>query len=146
LQDTQRVRTYWSTTNHFQTYVWLLCCYSNTTAIRICIYQIRCTYLLTLWSTVLLEKLTGFAANQEIHRILWNNPKVHHKWPPSVPILSQLLLIFHVPNKMSLFLFLVHVASPRNTPPPPPLRTEWGSSLPPDSFVSRGIIPHVNIT
>ena len=50
------------------------------------------TYLLTPWSRVLLEKLTGFAANQEIPRILWN-PEVHyrtHKRPPSVPILSQL--------------------------------------------------------
>ena len=50
------------------------------------------TYLLTPWSRVLLEKLTGFAANQEIPRILWN-PKVHyrtHKRPPPVPILSQL--------------------------------------------------------
>ena len=50
------------------------------------------TYLLTPWSRVLLEKLTGFAANQEIPRILWN-PKVRyrtHKCPPTVPILSQL--------------------------------------------------------
>ena len=42
------------------------------------------TYLLTPWNRVLLEKLTGFAANQEILRILWN-PKVHyrtHKRPP----------------------------------------------------------------
>ena len=49
------------------------------------------TYLLTPWSSVLLEKLTGFAVNQEIPRILWN-PKVHyhtHKRPPPVPILSQ---------------------------------------------------------
>ena len=30
------------------------------------------TYLLTPWSRVLLEKLPGFAANQEIPRILWN--------------------------------------------------------------------------
>ena len=44
------------------------------------------TYLLTPWSSVLLEKLTGFAANQEIPRILCN-PKVHyrtHKRPPPV--------------------------------------------------------------
>ena len=50
------------------------------------------TYLLTPWSRVLLEKLTGFAAGQEIPRILWNL-KVHyriHKFPPPVPILSQL--------------------------------------------------------
>ena len=49
------------------------------------------TYFLTPWSRVL-EKLTGSAASQEIPRILWN-PKVHyriHKYPPPVPILSQL--------------------------------------------------------
>ena len=36
------------------------------------------TYLLTPWSRVLLEKPIGFAANQEIPRILWN-PKVHYR-------------------------------------------------------------------
>ena len=49
------------------------------------------TYLLTPWCKVLLEKLTGFAASQEIPRIS-RNPKVHHlihKRPPPFPILGQ---------------------------------------------------------
>ena len=49
------------------------------------------TYLLTPRSRVL-EKLTRFAASQEIPRILWN-AKVHycmHKCPPPVPTMSQL--------------------------------------------------------
>ena len=61
------------------------------------------TYLLTPWSRVLLEKLTSFAANQEIPRISWN-PKVHyptHKRLPPVPILSQL---HPVPTTPSHFL------------------------------------------
>ena len=61
------------------------------------------TYLLTPWSRVLLQKLTGFAANQEIPWILWNL-KVHyrtHKRPPPVPILSQL---HPVPTTPSHFL------------------------------------------
>ena len=64
------------------------------------------TYLLTSYSRALLEKLTGFAANQEIPRILWN-PKVHHrthKRPPPVHILS---LLHPVPTTPSHFLNII---------------------------------------
>ena len=75
------------------------------------------TYLLTPWSRVLLEKPPGWAANQEIPRILWN-PKVHyctHKRPPTVPILSQL------------------------HPVPPPLPTSWRSILILSSHLHLGL-------
>jgi hypothetical protein len=71
---------------------WCLSCFN---------YQL--IYLLTPWSRVLLEKLTGFAASQEIPRI-YGTPKVHyrtHKCPPSVPILSPL---HPVPTTPSHFL------------------------------------------
>jgi len=70
------------------------------------------TYLLTPWSRVLLEKLTGSAASQETPHILWN-PKAHyrthnlkvphhiHKCLPPVPVLSQL---HPVPTTPSHFL------------------------------------------
>ena len=62
-------------------------CLEHTPRHQVC-SKFKLTYLLTPRSRVLLEKLTGFAANQEIPRILWN-PKVHYR-PPSIPILSQL--------------------------------------------------------
>ena len=64
------------------------------------------TYLLTPWSRVFLEKLTGSAASQEIPHILWN-PKVHYrtqKCPSPLPILSQLHPVPTTPSHLCLVL------------------------------------------
>ena len=79
--------------------------------------------LLTPWSRVLLEKLTGFAANQEITRILWNL-KVHyctHKRPPPVPILS---LLHPVPTTPSHFKIHLNIILPSMSWSP-----QWSLSL-----------------
>ena len=67
------------------------------------------TYSLTPWSRVLLEKLTGFAADQEIPRLLWNT-KVHcrtHKHSPPVPILSQLHPVPTIPSHFKIHLNII---------------------------------------
>ena len=58
------------------------------------------TYLLTPWSIVLLEKLTGSAASQEIPRIFGTRRFITvltSAPPPPVPILSQLHPVLTTP-------------------------------------------------
>ena len=74
-------------------------CSSYYSSSYLCNAKQNITYLLH-GAEVLLEKLTGFAANQEIPRILWN-PKVHystHKRTPPVPTMSQLHTVPTTPS------------------------------------------------
>ena len=67
--------------------------------------------ILTPWCSVLLEKLTGFAATQEISRISMN-PKVHYrtnKRRPPVSILhqpKQVHIPYHTSWRSTLILFI----------------------------------------
>ena len=97
------------------------------------------TYLLTPWSRVLLEKLTGSAASQEVHRIFGTRrflPRTH-KCPPPVPILSQ----FHpVPTTPSHFLKIhFNIILPSTSESP-----QWSLSLrfPNHNPVHTSPLPH----
>jgi len=118
----------------------------------------ECTYLLTPWSEVLLEKLTGSAASQEIPSIFgtrrfitvltsarylslsWANSIQSPQHPPtswrsilSEPVLYRLLTL-HVPKTMSLFRCLLRGTSSRNTPS---RRSEWGMNVQYPQMYSR---------
>ena len=72
-------------------------------------YHKDLTYLLTPWSRVLLEKLTGFAANQEIPHILWN-PKVHyrtHKLQP--PVITKALVCVNTHWLENVFISCIQI-------------------------------------
>ena len=108
-----------------------------------CFLQVRkkvvSTYLLTPWSRVLLEKLTGSAARQEIPLILWY-PKVHyrtHKCQPPLPILIQLN---PVPTTPSHFLKIhLNIILPSMSGSP-----QWSLSLrfPHQNPVHTSTLPH----
>jgi len=134
------------------------------------------TYLLTPWSRVLLEKLTGlqlvkkFSAFYETRTFITAFTSARHlslSWTSSIQSThrhptsrrSILILSTHLclglpsglllsgyPTKTLYTLYpppyvcLLRDASSRNTPPP--RRSEWGSNLPPDCFVSRGSMMH----
>ena len=68
MEDFQKNFVEWEVTNI------LFLMFVQLAVIRCSVLHIKkhVTYSLTAWSRVLLEKLTGFAANQEIPRLLWN--------------------------------------------------------------------------
>ena len=125
------------------------------------------TYLLTPRCRVLLEKLTGLQLVKEFPTfhgtrrfitaltsvrqlsLSWASP-IQSIYPHPTSSRSILILSTHLRLGLPSGLFpsgfpfcMLRDVSPRNTPP---LRFEWGLSLPPDCFVSRASIPRVNVS
>jgi hypothetical protein len=112
-------------------------------------------YLLTPWSRVFLEKLTGSQLVKNFPAILWK-PKVHyciHKCPQPAPILSQINPVhahpFHflkirvniiLPSTSCVFKV---VSVPQVSPPKPCIRLSsppYALHAPPISFFLKGEI------
>ena len=79
--------------------------------------NIQPTYLLTPWSRVFLEKLTGFAVNQEIPRIYWTR---------------KFITVLTSARHLSL-------SSANNNQSPQPLPTSWRSILILSSHLRLGL-------
>jgi len=107
------------------------------------VYKISCSQLV-IFISFSIEKIIvpALTVSPLSHLTSWTPTKSNFYLANSlVTALSEpalyRLLTFHVPKTMSLFRCLLRGASYRNTPS---RRSEWGSSLPPDCFVSRGSI------
>ena len=80
------------------------------------------TYLLTPWNRVLLEKLTGSAASQEIPRINAKVPHRNHKRPPPVSILRKLHPVPTTPSHFLKIHLIIIISSTSGSP-------KWSLSL-----------------
>ena len=107
------------------------------------------TYLLTPWSRVLLEKLTGLQLLKKFPAFLWN-PKVHyrtHKRPPTVPILGQPNPV-HIPTSHLLEIHpnIIHPTTPRSPQWSLSLQFPHQDPIPPLSSPIRATCPAHLIT